>query len=94
MSDVNTDTVEFVSSPNVSCLSVAGGWQSFDNSLKVTFGPAFHEIFDLWTWQKENITPDMVVVRNLMSGEGAGGVLIAKDTPWCCNPASETYWSM
>lgn len=86
-----SDVVEFVSSPNVSCLSVVGGWQSFDNTLKVTFGPAFHEITDLWAWQKENITPDMMVVRNLMSGEG---VLIEKDTPWCCNPASESYWSM
>ena len=31
------------------------------------------------------------VVKNLMSGKD---VEIAEDTPWCCNPASETYWSM
>jgi hypothetical protein len=31
------------------------------------------------------------VVKNLMSGKE---VEIAEDTPWCCNPASETYWSM
>lgn len=30
-------------------------------------------------------------VKNLMTGEA---VEIASDTPWCCNPASETYWSM
>jgi hypothetical protein len=30
-------------------------------------------------------------VKNLMTGED---VVIAEDTPWCCNPASETYWSM
>ena len=30
-------------------------------------------------------------VKNLMTGEE---VQIAEDTPWCCNPASETYWSM
>ena len=30
-------------------------------------------------------------VRNLMTG---AEVEIAADTPWCCNPASETYWSM
>ena len=30
-------------------------------------------------------------VRNLMTG---AMVDIAEDTPWCCNPASETYWSM
>lgn len=33
----------------------------------------------------------MKVVKNLMSGED---VAIPEDTPWCCNPASETYWSM
>ena len=30
-------------------------------------------------------------VKNLMTGKD---VQIAADTPWCCNPASETYWSM
>ena len=30
-------------------------------------------------------------VKNLMTGKN---VQIAEDTPWCCNPASETYWSM
>jgi hypothetical protein len=30
-------------------------------------------------------------VKNLMTGKD---VEIAEDTPWCCNPASETYWSM
>jgi hypothetical protein len=30
-------------------------------------------------------------VRNLMTGKE---VEIDSDTPWCCNPASETYWSM
>ena len=30
-------------------------------------------------------------VKNLMTGKD---VQIAEDTPWCCNPASETYWSM
>lgn len=30
-------------------------------------------------------------VKNLMTG---ADVTIAEDTPWCCNPASETYWSM
>ena len=31
------------------------------------------------------------IVKNLMSGKYA---IIEKDTPWACNPASETYWSM
>jgi hypothetical protein len=33
----------------------------------------------------------MKVVKNLMTGKE---VEIAEDTPWCCNPASESYWSM
>lgn len=35
--------------------------------------------------------PKMVTVKNLMTGKD---VEIDRDTPWCCNPASETYWSM
>jgi hypothetical protein len=50
-----------------------------------------------WTVDQLNIvsrdtyrTPKMTV-KNLMSG---APVEIDADTPWCCNPASETYWSM
>lgn len=32
-----------------------------------------------------------ITVRNLMTGKP---VEIDADTPNCCNPASETYWSM
>jgi len=32
-----------------------------------------------------------VLVKNLMTGKE---VVIDSNTPWCCNPASETYWSM
>ena len=35
--------------------------------------------------------PQTRIVRNLMTGQP---VEIDADTPWCCNPASETYWSM
>lgn len=31
------------------------------------------------------------VVKSLMTGKD---VTIDADTPWCCNPASETFWSM
>lgn len=31
------------------------------------------------------------VVKNLMSGED---VEIPSDTPFCCDPSTETYWSM
>lgn len=35
--------------------------------------------------------PTTKIVKNLMTGQS---VEIDHDTPWCCNPASETYWSM
>jgi hypothetical protein len=35
--------------------------------------------------------PTKVTVKNLMTGKD---VEIDRDTPWSCNPASETYWSM
>lgn len=35
--------------------------------------------------------PKLVTVKNLMTGLD---VQIDRDTPWACNPASETYWSM
>jgi hypothetical protein len=35
--------------------------------------------------------PKMVQRRNLMTGELYWE---AEDTPLCCSPASETYWSM
>lgn len=33
----------------------------------------------------------MKTVKNLMTGQD---IQIPADTPWSCNPASETYWSM
>jgi hypothetical protein len=41
-------------------------------------------------WRFE-IMPATKIVKSLMTGQD---VEIAADTPWCCNPASETYWSM
>ena len=35
--------------------------------------------------------PKTKMVKNLMTGQM---VEIDADTPWCCNPASESYWSM
>lgn len=75
----------------VSCVSVAGGWQSYDEHQSLYFGPVFNRVNDLWEWQKENLVDGKRVVKSYMTGEG---VLIDEDTPWCCNPASETFWSM
>lgn len=35
--------------------------------------------------------PTMKTVKNLMTGKS---IQIAADTPLCCDPSSETYWSM
>ena len=43
------------------------------------------------SWFDAKYSVGTKVVKNLMTGED---VVIAEDTPWCCNPASETYWSM
>jgi hypothetical protein len=41
-------------------------------------------------WRFE-VHPATKTVRNLMSGKD---VEIPYDTPHCCDPSSETYWSM
>jgi len=46
---------------------------------------------DLKIIDRASYTAPRVTVKNLMSGKP---VEIDADTPWCCNPASETYWSM
>ena len=34
--------------------------------------------------------PTQITVKNLMTG---GNIEIDRDTPWVCNPASESFWS-
>ena len=34
--------------------------------------------------------PTKITVKSLMTGEN---IEIDRDTPWACNPASETFWS-
>lgn len=52
-----------------------------------------NDLYDLYPatkgWRFE-YHPTMKTVKNLMTGKD---VQIDRDTPWCCNPASETYWS-
>jgi len=53
-----------------------------------------NELSDLYPWSKGwrfEYHPTMMTVKSLMTG---ADVQIARDTPWSCNPASETYWSM
>jgi hypothetical protein len=52
------------------------------------------ELFDLYPTKlgyRFEYFPTTVTVKNLMTGKD---IEIDRDTPWCCNPASETYWSM
>lgn len=46
---------------------------------------------ELVVMSRELYRAPKITVKNLMSGKP---VEIDADTPWCCNPASETYWSM
>lgn len=53
-----------------------------------------NELYDLYPatqGYRFEYHPTMVTVKNLMTG---ANVQIDRDTPWCCNPASESYWSM
>jgi len=49
--------------------------------------------YELWPVSKGfriEFHPSTITVKNLMTGED---VQIDRDTPWSCNPASESYWS-
>lgn len=50
----------------------------------------FRRVYRDWPLLAINKT-DKIAVKNLMSGTE---VIIAADTPWCCRPDSETFWSM
>ena len=52
--------------------------------------PEHYEVMDLDTYRL-NYPVKMVERTNLMSGLK---YMEAEDTPNCCSPASETYWSM
>ena len=53
-----------------------------------------NDLYDLYPATKGfrfEYHPAKITVKNLMTGKD---VQIDRDTPWSCNPASETYWSM
>jgi hypothetical protein len=54
-------------------------------TLRAPYGVMERELFD------STFPVGKITVKNLMSGKP---VEIDADTPWCCNPASETFWSM
>jgi hypothetical protein len=52
------------------------------------------ELFDLYlpkSGYRFEYHPTKITVKNLMTGKP---VQIDRDTPWACNPASETFWCM
>ena len=55
------------------------------NANKVVYYVLAESVYD------ERYPVGTKIVKNLMTGKD---VEIAEDTPWCCNPASESYWSM
>ena len=50
-----------------------------------------YELYPVSKGYRIEFLPTMVTVKNLMTG---ADVQIDRDTPWCCNPASESFWSM
>jgi len=62
-----------------------------EDEMHAIFDKLFHYYDASISGYRMEYFPTMVTVKNLMTGEP---VQIDRDTPWCCNPASETYWSM
>ena len=49
------------------------------------------EIYEIECVESEPAPPETKTIRNIMSGMD---IEIPVDTPICCDPSSETYWSM
>jgi len=69
------------------------GSYEFDRPDRAAMDREIQELRHLYPSHQFEISFDekYMTVKNLMSGKD---VVIAKDTPHCCNPSSETYWSM
>ena len=61
-----------------------------DNAMRGVVAAYFNMYSPDQGWRYEWF-PSKRTVKNLMTGKN---VEIDHDTPWCCNPSSETYWSM
>jgi len=51
---------------------------------------ALRDLYPLFKYRME-WTPTMKTVKNLMTGKD---ISIPHDTPHCCDPSTEQYWSM
>jgi hypothetical protein len=52
---MNQDAAVFVAAGRYACQSVVGGWQTIDQDRDELVGPAFHNIQELWAWQRANL---------------------------------------
>jgi hypothetical protein len=63
------------------------------NRDEATIRRECNELYDLYPatkgWRFE-YHPTTITVKSYMTGED---VQIDRDTPWSCNPASESFWS-
>jgi len=67
-------------------------WQNRDEAeMKREVRELQYELYPTRLGYRFEFYPTMITVKNLMTGKD---VEIDRDTPWCCNPASESYWSM
>lgn len=58
------------------------GMDSVKTNMEIVFPPTKYSM---------EVHPATKIVKNLMSGKE---IEIDYDTPLCCDPSSETYWSM
>jgi hypothetical protein len=67
-------------------------WQHRDEAeMKREVRELQYELWPVNQGYRIEFHPTMRTVINLMTGRD---IEIYRDTPWSCNPASETYWSM
>ena len=66
-------------------------WRNRDEAeMKREVRELQYELYPVSKGFRIEFYPTMVTVKNLMTG---ADVQIDRDTPWACNPASESYWS-
>ena len=61
-----------------------------DNGMRREVSGLF-DLYPPYLGYRVEYHPTTKTVKSLMTGQD---VQIDRDTPWCCNPASESYWSM
>ena len=66
-------------------------WPDMDNDSMYRTTVELNPLYPSGFGYRMEYVPKMKTVKNLMTG---AEVQIEHDTPWCCNPASETFWSM